>query len=302
MGWRDGMSAEALLALALFVLLCSCTLLPGVNLLAVWFLPLPLIVMAVCEGQAAVTALAGCAAVFLLLGGFGWSGLVFAVGMYAMARVTGEHVREGESPYPALVFTTLLFVMLELVQLAQYRAAGHDIRAAVQAMFHTWLAADQRILNLTPAEIRRLADERAQWVLMMLPGMIGVTAVALAWMNVGGARLLLQRRIPRFALLIDGWNLPYATVVLYVLLQCIILFGWVDNPSFWGQSVHNASFVAGFLLGIQGLAWLWRRVSALGQVKYAWLFPLIALPLTLQFVGALYIIIGMLDLMRQHRR
>lgn len=292
--WLGREGAAAGLA---FLILAALSALPQFSLLVVWLLPMPLIVFTVLRMRFVPPILAAVAGACLLAVGFGWSALLFALGIYFLGWVMGESIMKSDSPYAPLITGTLVLLMLELVLLALIRWSGTDIFAALTNQITLSLQQDQKLLGLSQLSTPDMITTAVQWVRMMMPGLLTIFAFLLATLNLLLARLLLgQKAGPRKPLL-STWRLPNSVVTVYVLALTFGLFGGLKSqPVFW-QMINNVMFLAGFLIGIQGVAFIWRRIKE-RRGGYVWLV-LLLLAASIQLVGDIYILIGLFDSVRK---
>ncbi|SFU62767.1 DUF2232 domain-containing protein [Alicyclobacillus macrosporangiidus] len=292
-------SREARTAAVVFFVLLGMTLVPPFTLLTAWLLPVPLIVFWRLGHRRAAMVLTGIVALALWAGGMGLAGVFMALGVGFVSYVMAESMRTVESPFAAIITGALVFIMMELVVLALIRWSGIDIFDALVHDLEDSLRQQQGMMGLDDAAVRTLAADVAQWIRLMFPSVISVVSVLLAGVNLVAARWLLRHRIAPKPLL-SAVRLPSSVVLVYVLALAAVLLGWPKEIPFGWQLVNNAAFLAGFFLGVQGVAFLWRRVRGrTGQ--HLWLVLMLAGSL-LRPVSSIYIVLGVIDVMNHSRR
>lgn len=292
-------SREARTAAVVFFVLLGMTLVPPFTLLTAWLLPVPLIVFWRLGHRRAAMVLTGIVALALWAGGMGLAGVFMALGVGFVSYVMAESMRTVESPFAAIITGALVFIMMELVVLALIRWSGVDIFDALVHDLADSLRQQQGMMGLDDAAVRTLAADVAQWIRLMFPSVISVVSVLLAGVNLVAARWLLRHRIAPKPLL-SAVRLPSSVVLVYVLALAAVLLGWPKEIPFGWQMVNNAAFLAGFFLGVQGVAFLWRRVRGrTGQ--HLWLVLMLAGSL-LRPVSSIYIVLGVIDVMNHSRR
>lgn len=291
---------EATAAGLVFLVLTALTVLPQTAFLAVWLLPMPLIVFTVLKSRFAPVVLAMVAGMALLAVGFGWSAILFALGIYFIGWVMGESILNSESPYTPLITGTLVFVMLELVLLALVRWSGTDIFAALTQQINLSLQKDAQLLKMNQTSLPEMVQAAVDWVRMMIPGLLGVLAFLLAALNLVLARGILGEKAGPHKPFLSAWKLPNSVIAVYVIALTFALFGGQKNPTIFWQLVNNTMFLAGFFIGIQGIAFIWRKIGQ-RRGRYIWLVVLL-LASTFRFVGDVYILIGLFDSVRTTRK
>lgn len=291
---------EATAAGLVFIVLAALTVLPQFALIAVWLLPMPLIVFTVLKARIVTPFLALAAGGSLLAVGFGWSALLFALGIYFIGWVMGESIASSESPYMPLITGTLVLVMLELVLLALVRFSGTDIYSALTSQINQSLQQDAALFKVNQASLPAIVKSAVDWVRMMIPGLLVVFAFLWAAVNLLLARLILGEKAGPRKPLLSTWRLPNSIVVVYVIALIFAMFGGFKNYSVFAQLVNNTMFLAGFFIGIQGLAFIWRKIGQ-RKTRYVWLV-LLLIASTFRIVGDLFVLIGLFDSVRTTRR
>jgi hypothetical protein len=295
MNQPDQVGREIILAAAAYIGLLVLALMPQTHSFAVWLLPIPLMVLIVQNIRWAPIAMAVLAAALLVVMGYGWFAGFYGLAIYFMGWAMGESLQSGRSPYYALVLGTLTVVMLELVRLAMYRWAGMDLYAQLQSAL---TEAMQRNPSATREIIRTIVPAAVDRIRLLTPGLLCAIGFLLAVLNLLGARLILGPA--KFAQgLLSRYQLPRSVIFVYAVALTAVLFQLGADSPFWWQVWNNAAFLGGFFIGIQGLAFLWRRIQ-LHRARYAMLAGLVALS-PLPVVRSIYILLGLLDVMNRVR-
>ena len=294
---------EALVAGVVFVILAAISVIPLFTLWVVWLMPIPLIVFTVLNKPKIPPLLAVLSAGCLLLSGFGWSAFMFGLGIYFMGWVVGESLRKAESPYSPIIVGTLVMVMLEMVLLALIRFSGVDIFSSLSQQISAALTRDHtqtQLLHLDAQQVQQLAADTTAWIRMMMPSLIVVFAFLFSALNFLLSRSILTGEQAVRQPLLSTWRLPNSVVGVYVLALTFLMFGLLKDQPFWWQTVQNVVFLAGFFLGIQGIAYLWRKLRQ-SPGRYVWL-TLLILGSSLRIVGDVYILLGLIDSANRVRR
>lgn len=281
----------------IYAILTGLCLVPGVNGLVVWLLPVPLILFHVTGLRRATPAFAMLSTVCLFVSGFNWSSVLIGLALYFLSWVVGDSMQDVESAFAPLITGTLVFLMLELVLLALARWAGVDLFNVLSTQVSEALMRNQALLGGDASQLKQIASQEIHTIRIMLPGILCVGAFLAASVNVLVTRWILRGAVEQQPLLLN-WQLPYGVVAIYVICVAIVLFGWTHSSPFVWQAINSAMFLGGFLLGIQGLAFLWRRLYQ-RQLSYLWLTGLIVLSM---FIGNLFVLLGLVDSMIRARR
>lgn len=288
---------ERFVAGVFYVLIAGLCLLPGANLLFIWLLPVPLIVFHVSRLRWPTPFMALVATGCLLVSGFNLTALLIGLAVYFLSWAMGDALAQMESPYAPLITGTFVFIMLELVILALTRWSGVDLFTALSNQFAQTLSSNSTMLGVNQGALSQFESQEMGTIRLMFPAILCVMAFLAAAVNLLLARLVLRRRIAS-APLLRNWRLPYSVVAVYFITMAFVLFGWLrTSPLLW-QAMNSGMFLSGFLLGIQGLALVWRRLYQ-RQLAYVWLTILIILS---AFIGNLFVLFGLIDSMLRARR
>jgi uncharacterized protein YybS (DUF2232 family) len=274
--------------------------------IAVWLLPVPIILWTAGEKPALsiLTATAyGCA---LWWGHLGWMAVLFALAAYVIGWVMGETLRTADSPFPALITGTLVFVMVQLVSLAFLRWMGFDLFAVLASQMSQWTADWMTALarsgmspdwRQTASETARLLQtEGLTWLRVTLPGWIAVISLVASAVNLSLARLLWPAS--QMEGLLRNWRLPYDVIPVYLIALTAVVFHLGESwPVVW-QALNSFVLVGQFLLGVQGMAALWRRMEGRPAAGLVWTIVLV-LVIVVPLIGTICVLYGMLDCMRE---
>jgi hypothetical protein len=292
-------------AWAALVLLSLALLHPVTAAAAVWFLPVPVVLWTVTGRPALAIASATVFGAAMWLGHLGWMALFFAIAGYAAGWVMGESLRLERTPFPALITGSLMFVMVELTCLAFLRWLGIDIFGWLDQGMRAYLSLlslDSSVVQWQSSPdhaIGSLQTEVVDWLRTTLAGWIAVFGVCASLLNLTIARGLWPEALPRVRWL-EGWRLPVNIVPVYLIALTASVFGWGRGwPPAW-QAVNSLVVLAEFLLWMQGLAALWRRLGELPNRRWWW-GAAAALATIVPLVRTLCVLYGMIDCMRDER-
>ncbi len=295
MNQPDQVGREIILAAVAYIGLLGLALMPSTHSFAVWLLPIPLMVLIVQNVRWAPVAMAALASVLLVVMGYGWFAGLYGLAIYFIGWAMGESLQSGHSPYYALILGTLTVVMLEIVRMAMFRWAGMDLYAELEAALTEALKQNP---SATSETIRTLVPNVVERIRLLTPGILCVIGFLLAVLNLLGARLILGPA--KFAQgLLHRYQLPRSVIPVYVIALTAVLFQIGADSPFWWQVCNNVAFLCGFFLGIQGLAFLWRKIQ-MQRARYVMLAGLVVLS-PLPVVRSIYILIGLLDVMNRVR-
>lgn len=298
MTFRRPLDRASLVALSLFIALSVFCLFTGLSAFVVTLMPVPFIIWQVRQGIPVTGPMAVALAAVLMGSGFGVLTLLFVPAVYFMGWAVGEALKEGQTPYWPLISGTLVFVMLGVVVLAYLRYKGLNIEATLaQEANRSFTEYRALFPSSNSVQLQQWSQATATRMQMLLPGILITFAVLLSALNLRLAGRLLRPQ-PAVPSLLVGWHLPVSVVWVYVLATLGVLTGRPGDTSLLWQTVNNVTFVAGFLFGIQGIAFLWRRIPPHRQHPL-WLVPIIGAALVF---GSIYILLGLLDVMYQVRR
>lgn len=291
---------EAVLASVSFIVLLLMAMNPQSAWLAVWLLPVPIIVFHVIGQRRMSVGLACVIAVFLFILGLGITSLLCALGAYFIGWVMGESIRNSDSPYLPLITGTLVVVMLILVLLALVHWSGYDIYTLLSQETNVWLKQEQLMFGLDAAAAGQMATEIGQWIHLMIPSILCTLAFLVATLNLLLARAMVGAKKLAMKPILLSWRLPNSVILVYVLSLTMVLFGWGKDLPVWWQMANNLAFIAGLFIGIQGIAVVWRRLQNT-RIRYL-VLVLMILAASVKLIGSIYILIGLFDSMNRVKR
>jgi hypothetical protein len=295
MNQDDQFGRATVTASFVFAILILMTLIPQISLYTIWFFPIPLAVLYTASRRSMVIALTSFFTAVLVSGGLEWTGILFGVATYFVAWVNGECLRRIDSPYGALITSTLVFIMLELVSLALMRYSGVQLDDFIKQFAQY----EAQFLGASDALAKQLASQIAAQLHISLPAYLSIWAFALAAVNLIVARMILGRAIPERPLL-SSWRLPPWIAVVFVTATLIVRLNVFRTSPVLSQIFQCASLFTGFLIVIQGLAFLWRRLKRSGRGR-GYVVSLAVLGL-FPYVPYAYLVIGLFDALRSHER
>jgi uncharacterized protein YybS (DUF2232 family) len=278
-----------------FAILILMTLIPLIPLITIWFFPIPLAVLYTTSKRTLVIALTSFLTAVLVSGGLGWTGILLGVATYFVAWVNGECLRRMDSPYGALITSTLVFIMLELVALALMRYTGVNLDEAIKQFAQY----EAHFLGASDSLANQMAAQIANQVHISLPAYLSIWAFLVAAVNFIGTRMILGRALPQRPLL-SSWRLPLWISMVFVTTTLIINVKILRMGPVLSQIFESASLMTGFLLFIQGLAVLWRRLKRSGRGR-GYVISLGVLGL-LPYVPYVYLLLGLIDTLRMDDR
>lgn len=296
MNQSDQVGRELILASVVYIGLLGLTLMPMTHSVAIWLLPIPLMVLTVKNVRWAPPVMGAIATLLLATMGLGWFSILYGLAIYFMGWSMGEVLQNQQSPYYALVLGTLTVVMLEIVRIAMFRWAGIDLYGEIKATLLDAMRQDPAVAKGT---IETVVTSLVEQIRLLTPSLLCVIGFFLALMNLLGTKLIMGRQINLQGLL-TNYRLPQSVVAFYVVALTAVLFHIGETSSFWWQVFSNAEFLGGFFIGIQGIAFLWRRVAK-SQARYLLQAGIIVIA-PLPVVRSIYILIGLFEMMNRVRR
>ncbi|GMA50770.1 hypothetical protein GCM10025857_21270 [Alicyclobacillus contaminans] len=287
-----------LFAAALFIVLCALVVAWPVGVAVVGLLPVPLVVFAAKGVRVGPPMMAALIAVLLYVRGFQWAALLIGLAAYFIGWTLGDVLKWRQRPYHALIWCTLVIVLLELVGLAALKNAGVDIygewrQAVVQALV------DQ---GVSAADAQDFGAVMAQQFHLLTPALLCIQGFLLSVIQLVLGQWLLGPRAHATGWLL-AFRLPASVAGVYVLTALLQLFSWQDIAPFWWQACSNASLIAEFFLGVQGLAWSWRLAARIASpAGQLWIRLLLLMVSPLPVINNLFVLAGLIDIMNGRKR
>lgn len=287
------------IAAAAYVVLLSLSLILPFTGLVIWILPFPVIAFSVLQSRTFAAALSVFAGLVLVFAGFGWFALLVAIALYFLAWVVGENISHNNSPFIVLITLTLVLVMLELVLLALFRWQGVDIIGTFKTQLSHSISQESALFGRTGTDTKVLLTQTVTWLKMMFPAIVSLLAGFFAVVNVILLRWLLKATHPLTPLL-RNWRLPYSVLIVYLVSLALLLVHAFQAQSWVWQSLNNIEFLGSLLIGIQGIAFVWRKLQQ-NSARY-FLLVLLLLAVIVPFVSMVYVILGVMDILNESRR
>lgn len=289
---------ETTMAIIVFVLLLGCSLVPFLSAATLWLFPFPLIAMAVLQPRIYASTMALLAGLVAGIAGFGWLALFFTLALYFLSWAGKDHIDHDRSPFLTVVTITLVFVMLELVFLAFIHWSGLDIMSTMKVAFTQSLQSDKTLLKQMGYDSTTLANQTFAWVQTVFPGLVALLALVGAMVNVWLLKWILHSRVS-IPPLLRNWRLPYSVLLVYLLsIALILVHAFHAAPLVW-QTIQNIEVIGSFLIGVQGIAFIWRLVQPLKIRVIVLIAALLAA--TIVFISLLYIVFGVIDILNTTR-
>ncbi len=283
--------------LLLFVLIPLAALPPFLIYFA-WFLPIPLSIFSVHQFRWTSRLISLIIGICLAYGGLGIAGFVFAYAIYILSQIMADSIRKGSNPYQAIVLGTITFIMLFLVLLARLKWGGIHFYTELSKHLEQSLTANPSILKAEKTSSGQLAALIINQIQLTLPGVLCIIAFLLSSANLLSARIL-AKTIGEKPPILLSWKLPYGVIFVYIISLTFVLFGSMDSP-FWSHVFNSAMLFTGFLIGIQGLAYAWRRLY--GHPKAKLWMTLLFIAVLIPIVRSVYILIGLIDSSNRTRK
>jgi|GEM_PF-4127553 len=289
---------ETVMALTVFLALVALSLLQPFSAITLWLFPFPVIAISVLQPRMYASTMAVIAGFVLVLAGFGWLALFFIIALYFLAWSIRENILNNKSPYLSVITITLVFVMLELVLLALIHWSGIDIISVMKSQLKQSIAQDEALMKSLGYNSDNAISQTLTWIQTMFPAMLSLVALAGAMANVWLLRWNLKARydIPP---LLRNWKLPYSVLLVYILsLSLILLQAFKSTPLLW-QLMQNIELIGAFLIGIQGISFIWRIV---GRFRFRAVILIIAIAASfLSIISMLYVVLGVVDIVNETR-
>lgn len=297
-------------ALLVFAALTAASLVPQTSWAAIWFLPIPIIVFTALKSLWWPAGLSAVFTICLLIAGYGLSSIALGFAIFFIGWVMGDSVKKRESPYAPIVVGSLVIIMLELVLFALLRWLGLTLNEIVsQSLQQASVATGFH--GGSPSSWNSIVGHAESSVRLFLPGGVCIFGFLIATLNLLAARQLLRgatildedgrERTIELHPLLGTWRLPYGVAIVYLAALVCYLFGIFAHHALLWQAVNSAALVSGFLVAIQGLAFIWRRLGT-RKIRYLILIPLVILGAGIRLVGQLYIVIGIMDMISHERK
>ncbi len=297
-------------ALLLFAALIAASLLPQTSWAAIWFLPIPVIVFTALKPLWWPVGLSVVFTICLFIAGYGLSSIALGFAVFLIGWVMGDSVRKRESPYAPIVVGTLVIIMLELVLFALMKWLGFTLNEIVSQSLQQASAATG-FTGGNPALWNTIIQRAQESVRLFLPGGVCIFGFVVAALNLVAARQFLRgasvleedgtERTIELRPLLRTWRLPYGVAIVYLAALFCYLFGIFAHHALLWQAVNSAALVSGFFVGIEGIAFMWRRLGE-RKIRFVILVPLIILGAAIRLVGQLYIVIGIMDMITHERK
>lgn len=293
-------SREVIAAGILFLCLLGLSLMTPLTVLAIWFTPIPLSVLIAAGRRTETLLFCIILGIALAVLGLNWAALLFAAAVYGLAIIMGDGIRKSDSPYGSLITATFVTIMLVLVLLALIRSTGINPVHSLQAQLEQSLQLDSRLLGGAGKQnTRQLADAVMTRIELLFPAFVCTFALLVSAVNLYVARWMLRRKI-HCPPILETWRLPYWTLPAYLVILILTLSHAFSSSFLWWQVVNNSQFLLGLVIGIQGLSYLWRRLSQYRFGRF-W-FMLVMLATVVRLIGSVCVLIGLFDLINDSYR
>jgi len=287
-------------AILLFVALSALCMIPSVAIIVVWFYPIPLTIFYIISRRwvASLTPI-----VFGILWLSGIGVLLSILLALALSCIAISHTFQGQKSqtvYADLLFSTMIFVLVELVMLAFLRWQGFDIFSLISKSIETTVQGNPTLLADKHLSVGSLVSATVHWVHLMLPSVICLVAFLLAAANLLICRVLLRFTPYLQQSFLRTWKLSYWVVILYIVSLLIVMFKGFESTYVSWQFVNNLMFLTAVALGVQGLGMVWRKVynRIWGPVVIAFCVILSLLGI----IGNIFTLIGIYDNVKSRRQ
>jgi uncharacterized protein YybS (DUF2232 family) len=293
---------EGAILLAIFAVLLLITLyIPGLGLIANFFVSLPFLFFGAKHDvkSTAVFTLAG-VLLSMILGSFLAIPLALAYG--TTGAVMGYMIREGKSRFASFMAGSIVFLVNLVIQYA-LSVVLFKINFIDELMETFRLSIDQSLkmleqLGQTPDE-KMIKQFEAMVDLMetLVPSMFVMASFLLVFIIQLASFPLLKR----FGVAVPKWrpfrelSLPKSILWYYLLTIILGMFIQPEQGTYWYWVIANLSFILQMLMVLQGLSFIFYITYAKGYPKA---LPIIALVLVFLLPFVLYIvrILGIIDL------
>jgi uncharacterized protein YybS (DUF2232 family) len=285
-------------ALGLFVVLAAAAAFTPLTGLVVWLMPVPFIVLSIKSSKLLSLVLAVVMAGVLVAAGLGVATVVFTLGVYLVGWVMGESMHSADNAFPSLITGTLVFVMLSLVGLAFLDWSGFHLEAELLRQSAISLQMYEPELHLNPVQVEQMSSEVVHRITALLPAIVVILSFLAAVINYVVARSIAG--FPRVSAqpLLSAWRLPSSVIWVYIVTTFCVVFNIGHSTPYWWSAVNNAFSLTGFFIGVQGIAFIWRRIRHT-SLRYLWIILIMIAAL---FLNSLFILIGLFDSMLYARR
>ncbi|QQE78936.1 DUF2232 domain-containing protein [Alicyclobacillus sp. SO9] len=291
------MDRETGIALVMYILLLSLGLLPGFSVLTLWLLPAPIVALTILRSRRTGFILSLIASAALALTGLGWLAVLLAMAFYFLAWSVSEQLTRQVSFFGPLITFILVLIMLELVLLALLRYTGIDILGALSSEVSRTFTQESQALGLSSSNADTIIKQMQSFITLMFPALLAIIAIVLSMANMVILKWLLRDTVQ--ISILSKWNLPYSVLMTYLLSLLLLLFNaFKGNHVLW-QTLNSIELIGAFLVGIQGLALIWRKLYQ-NRIRFLVLILLI-IGTTVQFISMALIIIGVFDIANRAR-
>ncbi len=285
-------------AIGLFVVLAAAAAFTPLTGLVVWLMPVPFIVLTVKSSKLLSLMLVAVMAGVLIAAGLGMATIVFTLGVYLVGWVMGEAMQSSDNAFPSLITGTLVFVMLSLVGLAFLYWSGFHFQSELLRQSELSLQMYQPALHLSPAQILQMSTNVVHTITTALPAILVILSFLVAVINYVAARAIAGIEQVSAQPLLSAWRLPSSVIWVYIVTTfCVVFNIGVSTPYLW-SALNNAFMLTGFFIGVQGVAFIWRRIRHT-SLRY---FLIILITIAAVLLNSLFILIGLFDSMLYARR
>lgn len=294
---RESLRGRSAVAAVLFVILLALAIMPQATQYALWLFPVPMSALVALRFKWIPIAMAVISGTLLIALGFSWVSLLIAGALYFVSRLLGEALERGGKLFPAFVTSTIVFIVLEIVFLALAYVSGFDLNTEIHHMVQSVSQNNPSVTGLGLSSTAQLASVLTEYTTVNFPAIICMLAFGLTACNVILARFLLGSQVP-YSPFLRVWRLPQSVIGIYVLGMACVFLNFFTNDSLMWSLLNSVVTLGSFFIGIQGLAFLWRRLLK-SPARYLWMVILILLASVLGYV---YVLLGLVDAMRMGMR
>ncbi|PWI56828.1 DUF2232 domain-containing protein [Sulfoacidibacillus thermotolerans] len=283
--------------IAFFILLTFAVSTP-LSTLAMVLLPVPLILL-VARGlwQRAAIHLVVALVVLSFLGSF-VQALLLLIFVGSFSYVLGKGFQTGRVDR-AMVNSVLIFIAFIVLGLALLKWSGIEILPLLMAEVKKAITQNPNIGLLGGAHASQTIAQLIKQVSLYFPSFIVLFAIASTLLDAALVRFLLRRHGDQFQPVFRFLRFPPMLLVIFGASLVILAFQLFTNVSLVWSLANNVFLIAGFLLELQALSFLWwyLRQRAWGFIAFLFLFIVSLIP----YISQIYLLLGVLDMVMDFR-
>lgn len=280
----------ALMMAIFFVLLLIVLYVPLLNLITIFFIPLPFIVHMV-RFDLHATLLTGVASLALTVILTPLPAVFITIAAVTVGMVMGHFYAQKKGPFlPMLAGMVTYIVNYVLLFLVSFFLLDINLLDSMEQMLRESLLMTENTAEFwnmpLDEELQMSFEEMVEGITYVFPAIMILSALMMSAVHHGISRSVLHRLGQRIQVLppFREWNMPKSMLYYYLIALILVILGVLEEGGTLSFFVINLHMILEILLLIQGLTMIahfahskgWGKIVPVGVIVLAVLIPLVA--------------------------